>query len=188
MGDKLSAPKWSRSLENNPVRQHGGRAPSEVLHTNEGISMSTPTTRCAALSTIAAAIPAPASPVSSMCIELDPMFVKIEDYKRALAIRDQASGEWGSLSTSHHEAYAAAENKFSHAVETLKEAETDLLTTAPTTAAGAAAALRVAPSILFGSAADDGIYEPLADGDTLAAGANFLPMMADTIARLNSVA
>jgi hypothetical protein len=136
----------------------------------------------------ATAIPTTALWAPSMCIELDPIFAKIETYERALAIRDQASGEWGSVLTSDHEAYAAAEDKFRDAADALAEAEGDLLTTVPTTAAGAAAALRLAASILHGSEADEGIFEPLANGDRLAAGANFLPMIADTIARLSSVA
>jgi hypothetical protein len=85
--------------------------------------------------TSAAAIPMIAS-------ESDPIFAKIETYERALAIRDQASGEWGSVSTSDHEAYAAAEDKFRDAADALEEAEGDLLTTVPTTAAGAAAVPR----------------------------------------------
>jgi hypothetical protein len=141
----------------------------------------------AMLAAAAAAIPAIMSK-TAMAGETDPIFALIEQHKAAMAEHMRLL-DIKSVISFRDEAYADAEEESDQAYDLVNDAQIDLLTTSPTTVAGAAAVLAYVAS--FWIEGDDSakrglpIYDPpMGRTDMDDAGDGFLPMIAAALQRL----
>ena len=129
--------------------------------------------RSATALAVGAAIPAALVTKTAQAGEPDPVFALIEQHKTAMA-------EYVRL--------VEANEKSDEAYELVDDAQTALLTTRPTTVAGAAAVLAYVASFWIegDESGEKGlpIYETLAHDEMLGAGDGFLPMIADALQRL----
>ena len=121
---------------------------------------------------VGAAIPAAVVTKAVHAGEPDPVFALIEAHRAA---------------TAEYVRLVEANEKSDAAYESVNDAQMPLLTTRPTTVAGAAAVLAYVASFwIEDESGEKGlpIYETLAHDEMLGAGDGFLPMIADALQRL----
>jgi hypothetical protein len=122
-----------------------------------------------------------------MAGETDPIFALIEQHKAAMTEHMRLL-DIKSVIPFRDEAYADAEEESDQSYDLANDAQIALLTTSPTTVAGAAAVLAYVASFWIegNETAERGlpVYESLGRDEMLDAGEAFLPMIATALQRL----
>jgi hypothetical protein len=158
--------------------------------------MSKTTTRRAALSAIAAAasaLPVAMPTVSAFASEPDQIFALIEAHKAAVRRDVEAIEVVTSTPFANVGAHEDAQDRRSETADNARDLQISLLTTPPTTMAGVVAVLRHAMTGQYGDIYfEDGHASTVLgdlymseDAEMIEIAQNFLPMTANTIARLS---
>jgi hypothetical protein len=142
------------------------------------------------LAAAATAIPAIVSKTATAG-EQDPIFALIETHRAATAEYIRLVYIKSDIPMADAEAWLDAEEAESAAYGPMYDAQMELLSTRPTTIAGAAAVLAYVASFWIegNESSKEGlpIYESYGEDEMLTAGEGFLPMIADALQRLTAV-
>jgi hypothetical protein len=186
--DLSPAPGDGANDRTNPLAKRPANCASEVLHTIGGLRMSTINRRNAIMAaSVPVALLLPAPSMAAQASEPDPIFALIDAHKAAVAEFTRLCGISSAMPCAG-DAFAEADAKTNAALDLADDVQIAVMSTKPTTVAGAAAVLRYVATfwVEANDSCDRGspVYETLALGDTLGAGEGFLPTIADAQERL----